>query len=294
MRFIFFGAMVATLLVGCTCSESPTPADALVQQSKPPLATYVNLDLRKLEEGPKAELAKLLAATLPEKYRAEGPWAFEPWFVWRSESANGQNGFILFQGLHIFVIPGQSHAAVHLLDDSGKLLHSVDFSTGWRIDIDSASLQHEPTLKGQIIAVRSSPVINGREVSRQVYGVINNRVALLWLEDSGEKLLSNIYHAPNHTIGPDVPKRTAEEWEQALASVQPTVVLEALTWLGGDHRRDLSATPQNVSIEDLEAAKLVAAVRQRPGVRKALGELSRSANERIHQAAKVALAQLEK
>lgn len=113
MRLIFFGAMVATLLAGCSFSDAPTTADALVKESKSPLATYVNQDLRELKDGPKAKLAKLLAATLPEKYGAKEPWGFEPWFVWRSESTRGKKGFIVFQGRHIVMIPGQSHAAVH-------------------------------------------------------------------------------------------------------------------------------------------------------------------------------------
>jgi hypothetical protein len=289
MRSAFSDAMVAILLVGCACSEALPQADTALQKPESPVASYVNRNLRKLEEAPRTKLAELLNPILPKKYRSDELWAFEPWSIWRSDSAKGKNGFILFQGRRMAFVPGQSYAAVHFLDDSGKLLSSVDFSTGWRIDIDDANLRFEPTVKGHVIDVRSSRTINGRDVCRQVYGINQGRVALLWLEDSGGKMMSNIYRSPNHTIGPDVPKRTAEEWEQALASAEPMVVLEALTWLGGEHREDLSAKPQNFVIEDVETAKLFAAVRQRPGVRKALDGLSRSKNQWIQQAAKLTL-----
>jgi hypothetical protein len=72
------------------------------------------------------------------------------------------------------------------------------------------------------------------------------------------------------------------------------LVLEALAWLGGDHRTDLSPTPSNICIEDLETAKLVAAIRQRPAVRQRLGRLARSDNAWIRQATKLALDQMPK
>lgn len=294
MRSSFFGAMAVIVLAGCTCSESPPSPNSSAKKPESPLAAYVNLDLRKLEEDRKPDLNKLLTAILPEKQRRERLWAPESWSIWKNESTKEKNGFILFQGCHIFEIPGQSYATVHFLDGSGKLVNTVEFSTGWRIDIDSAIMQDDPGLKGYCIDVRSSPAIGGRDVRRQVYGIIGGRLALLWLEDSEKKMISNTYYAPNHTIGPEVPKRTAQEWEQALSSPRRMVVLETLAWLGGEHRRDLSATPENVSMEDIESARLVAAVRQRPAVRKTLKELCSSEVEPVQQAAKLALEEVAK
>jgi hypothetical protein len=292
MRPSVLALMLMPVLAGCCYSEPSVPAASPAEKRDPPLAAYVNADLRKLKEGLKADLTKALAGILPEKYGPDAPFPFKPWFVWRNPAAREKNEFIVFQGRPIFMIPGTSSAAVHFIDASGKLLNSVAFSTGWRIDLESAQMVHEPLVKGDVIEVRSSPVINGNDIVRQVYGVIGRRVALLRLEDSHGKLIANFYHAPNHTIGPDVPKRSTAEWEQALASTKLMIVLEALAWLGGHHRDDLS--PTDVYIEDLETAKLVAAVRQRPGVRKRLDRLTRSENTWLQQAAKMALEQLQK
>jgi hypothetical protein len=292
MRRLLLGAIVASAVVGCFRSEPSVPTASTAEKREPPFAAYVNADLRKLKDAQRTDLTKVLDGILPEDYRSDAPIPFEPWFVWRNPAAKERKEYILFQGRPICMIPGTSCAAVHFIDASGKLLNSVAFSTGWRIDLTSAKLVNEPLVKGDVIEVRSSPVINGRAVSRQLYGIIGSRVALLRLEDSRGKLAANIYGAPNHRIGPYPPKRSAAEWEQALASTQPMIVLEALAWLGGYHRDDLS--PTDVYIEDLEAAKLVAAVRQRPAVRQRLGRLARSENAWIRQATKLALDQMPK
>jgi hypothetical protein len=126
-----------------------------------------------------------------------------------------------------------------------------------------------------------------------VYGLIEKRLALLWLEDSDGKLIPNNYQYPNHTIGPAVPKREAEAWEKALSSEQPSIILEALAWIGGRHR-DPAEEEKNVHTEEIESAKLVAAVRARQDVRKALQKLTSSDVPRIQDAAKLALGQLKK
>src|SRR5262249_50785961 len=152
-------------------------------QPAPLLAAYVNVDLRNLEVGPKAELAKLLTAQLPDEYLADGPFDVRPWYLWRIKRANGLPGFVLFQGCHLWMIPGQSRAAVHVFDGSGQGLSSTGFRTGHRIDIDIVRPRHERALQGPAIEVTSGPHIGGCDVARQVYGVIDDRVALLWLED---------------------------------------------------------------------------------------------------------------
>jgi hypothetical protein len=252
------------------------------------LSAYIDLDLRKLEKGHKAELMKTLAAILPE-YRAGGPWNGNPWYIWKKD---GGKGLIVFEGYHCIIMPGSSGATVHFLDNSGKLRRSMEFSTGWRIEIESARLRPEHALRGVVLEVRSAPLNNGRDVCRQVYGLLDDRLALLWLEDSLGNFIPNIYEAPNHTIGPDALIRSAKQWEEALACDQPMVVLEALAWLGGEHRRNLS--PVDFDAEKVEEARLVASVRTRTRARKILDDLSRSAIKPIQQAARLALKQVDR
>ncbi|MBA4191110.1 MAG: hypothetical protein C0467_24255 [Planctomycetaceae bacterium] len=289
------GLTGALLLSGCSRSQPPAPAPPEPAESKPELslANFVGEDLRTLNKERKDELHSLLARTLPQEELADHPFNAQPWAVWRSTAAPEQNGFILFRGQHLFVIPGNSSATVHFFDRSGKLLNTVAFATGWRINIESATMRTDEALRGQLIEVRSGPAINGGDVCRQMYGVTGNRLALLWLEDSTGTLVPNTYFATNLTIGPLPPNRTAAEWEQALASTQPMLVLEALTWLGGYHLRDVNEGLGGAASEDLETAKLVAEFRQRPSVRKRIAELVQSKEQRTQRAAKLAIASFE-
>ncbi|MFT3880235.1 MAG: hypothetical protein QM703_11310 [Gemmatales bacterium] len=263
------------------------------QQPQPALAAYVDVDLQKLDQDRKAKLTKQLAILLPKEYQPDRIRAPKPWFIWKNVFAKEQKGFILFEGARVIDIPSQAFSAVHVFDDSGKWISSFGFSTGWRIDLDAATLKKDEGLKGYCIDVRSSPVINGHDICRQVYGLIGNRLALLWLEDSTGKMISNNYRFPNHTIGPQVPKRNAAQWESMLSSDDPLVNLEALTWLGGDHR-DISERVGNVLAEGLESATLVNAVRQRQAVLKALVKLSGSDVPRVQEAARLTLRQIIK
>jgi hypothetical protein len=249
------------------------------------LTAFVDQDLRSLEDKSKGRLSDLLAGSLPERYQSKDAWAFEPWYLWRHEARNGRALLILFQGRHILMIPGQSYAAIHFLDPTGGHLSCAEFSTGWRIDLESAVFRHDEAFGGPVIEITTEPVINGRDIHRQVYGVFNDRVALLRLEDSEGSVVDNNYHNPNHTIGPDAPTRTADEWEESLRSSDVALVLESLTWLGGFHRRDLTPASDNIGVEDITAARLVAEIRQRPSVQKAITELLQSQNQWIRAAA---------
>jgi hypothetical protein len=285
-------AILAVPLVGCLPSSPPATSPHSVDGERvtvAPLERYGGRNLRDLGPAEKERLEKLLAGCLPEAHRPGAPWAFEPWAVWRHPAGSGH---ILFQGKDLFVIPGESEAAVHFFDQAGRLVGSVAFSTGWRIGLTSANLHHEPALGGDVIEVCSGPAIGGADVARQFYGLFGSRVALLRLEDSAGAPAANDYRWPNHTIGPRVPMRTAEEWEAALLSGRPMEVLEALVWLGGEHRDPSADVAPGVHTERLEEARLVAAVRQRPSVRNAVRDLARSDSRWIEQAATLVLRKL--
>jgi hypothetical protein len=248
------------------------------------LEPFIGRDLRKLDSKSKAELEHAVSALRPKPDEPASLFGPLPWYLWRLP-AQGKVRFVLFEGQPIFMIPGTSSAAVHLLDEKGAELGCSEFSTGWRIDLISASLHQEPPLELPVIDVRTDPVINGADICRQVYGILENRVTLLRIEDSGGRVLANNYYNPNHTIGPDAPVRSAEEWEQSLRSDSPVAVIEALRWLGGRHRTDLTPPPPDIGIEEQAPAKLFNAVRKRAGVRDAVAKLTASKNDWIREAA---------
>jgi len=252
------------------------------------LLAYVDKAIRKLDAVSREKFLKLIREKLPKTPPNDKAWRTDPWFVWQIDTRQGEKRFVVFGGQHLCSIPGESHGSIHVFDEHGTLLSASEFSTGWRIDLLSATCTEKNPLDEPMIEVRSSAVINGRDVRRQFYGFVGDRAATLRLEDSGYHLLRNIYYAPNHTIGPPPPRRTAEEWEAALRSENPCEVLEALVWLGGVHW-DLSRKPEpDVYHETAQEAGLFKAVHEREGVRKRLSELAHSEIEWVRQAAVLA------
>lgn len=274
------------------------------------LSEFVDQDLRQLDDNPRtgftkvlaeflpveftsprARLNELLEQILPEEFAPKDPyWGFEPWYVWRLKT-NGRSRFILFQGQHLFMIPGASAAAIHFLDANGKHEGHSEFCTGWRIDIRDAALVHNELIGAPVVVIQTAPAINGTSIGRQMYGILGNRIALLRLEDEDAKLLANCYEYPNHQIGPAPPTRTEAEWEELLLSSERARVLEALTWIGGRHATEPDPWAGRVFLEQAEAARLVAAVRKRPIVQKKIAELAVSENQWIREAAAMALEQ---
>jgi hypothetical protein len=256
------------------------------------LQQFVGQDLRNLDNAEKARLEAVLAGCIPEWTNHDGFLDAEPWFLWTHPGADGRPGYILFEGCHLFVIPGASSAVVHFLAADGRYLSSTRFSTGWRINIQDASFRSDPTLGVPVIEVSSTASINGADIRRQVYGVFGDRVALLRLEDGDGELVVNCYQYPNCTIGPPAPPWPPEDWEWALRVGGPARALEALTWIGGVHRTGPEPPPPNAWLEDAGSVQRLAEVRQRPETRRAIRRLTQSQNQWIKEAARAALRKL--
>jgi hypothetical protein len=268
--------------------EKPTKGEGTVQE-KNPLDRFKDRDLRTLSEAERSELRKLFPVA------SGNPRISRPWYCWKDASTPGNPRFILFQGNKLVNIPGGSSAFVNVQTRSG--VESFVFLTGWRIDLLSATWRQDPVLKRFIIDVCSSGGAensgqNGRDISHQFYGLIGNKLALLRLEDSNGKLVANVYSAPNWTIGPAPPKRTAEEWEKALGSKDEFEVLEGLVWVSGEHFDDQSMRRADTYSEDPKSAALAAEVRKREGVKKAVEAFARSENVYIKEAAGIAARRL--
>jgi hypothetical protein len=277
----------AALLVGC--EPQPTPSNNV--PPPPPvrdtLEKFLGRDLRKLSQDEQHDLRAKLASDLIELRLTKEhsiPYDFKPWFIWKYEPAPGRSGYILFHGRPANVVPGNSGAAVDFFDEDGVLINSTDFLTGWRITIDSALFHFDVSMNAYVIEVASGNYINGRDIERQCYGVIDGRIALLRLEDSEGKVVGRHFRSSKFTIGPDVPLQTPEQWERVLISNRKADVLEALAWLAAGAHLHRVARDQ-----DKESADLVEEVLQRPAVRVALEELVRSDHPWISEAAKMVL-----
>ncbi|WP_143393656.1 hypothetical protein [Fimbriiglobus ruber] len=292
MRYRLFILIAAILSARFSCSVLPFPDEICAQHAEFPLAGFAGLDLKTLDEGGISDLKKAWDSCLPEEYRTTHSVAYPPIFVWHTKDKEGQKGYVVLQKNPVEIFPSASYVSAHTFDHSGKRLDSVNFPTGWRILVQTVNFRYEPTLQGHIIEMGSAPWNLGRSVRRQVYGILRDRLVLLWLEGPDGGLIPNIYYAPNHTIGPPQPNRSAEQWAEALTSDHPMVVLEALSWLGGTHRLSLSDTPKDQHWENLESTKLIVTVRRRPDVITAVEELARSSNPWLRQAAILAIEQM--
>jgi hypothetical protein len=274
------------------------------------LQPCLNQDLRELREDEQVRFDRLITRLAPEAktfvlpahpqtwdlkewfdYFQTRPFPFfqlQSWYLWRVTTGEGRDRLILFQGEPLWSIPGSSSARIFVFDTDGKLLNQCKFSTGWRITIEDARWVEDSDHGFPCVLVDSAPSINGGDITRQYFAFLDDRFALVRLEDSSGQFVPVFYHAPNHTIGPAVPVRTPEQWEAALRSLDRAEVLRTLVWLGGDHSDPPIVDAKNICVEPFDEAALALETRARPGVRSAVEALTRSEDRWVREAAQQA------
>lgn len=266
---------------------------SLITAAPVDLGTFANQDLRNADSNRVSRLVRFLDSQNTNSAAPRERFGPQPWFVWKLRSATATPQFLVFEGQPIFSIPGTSSAAVHVFDAAERHLSSCAFSTGWRMDLKTARLVKEPSIGTELIEAFTEPTRQTQKIPRQqFYGLAGSRLALVRLEGATGELFRNTYIYPNQMIGPLPPRRTPEEWEAALKSDDPVVVLEALVWLAGRHLDASDAFSMRmvggVSHEDVADANLFASVWQRPGVQQAFERLVRSPTPWVSEAAKLA------
>jgi hypothetical protein len=190
---------------------------------------------------------------------------------------------VLFQGRTLFAIPGGAGIRIVIHDSTGDYIAHTEFSAGSRVQILDAALTRDKS----VIEIQCSFWIT-EKLRKQFYALHKDRVALVRLEDARGQLTPNSYRHRGPWIGPKLPARTADEWEDLLLSAKSAEVLESLMWIGGNHDTLPERWPGYLSKEEAEAAKFVAAVRGRPNVKRRIGELSHSDDAWVREAAKLA------
>jgi hypothetical protein len=270
------------------------------------LQPFIGKDLRTLSEEEQIEFDDIVGKLIPQGRVFDHPrlprtlnpqdWQdylsgrrftffIRSWYLWKICDAQSNERLILFQGMPCYRIPGASMACVFVMDTNGTPLRESSFSTGWRIDIHDARWLEGSGHGFPCLLVCSSPSINGGDITSQYYALLDDAFALVRLEDSTGEFVTQDYHHPNFTIGPSVPKRTAEEWEAALRSREPSEVLRTLVWLGGSHSDPPIRDAKHINVEGFEDASLALEVRARPGVQVAVEALTRSEDRWVREAA---------
>src|SRR5204862_6059454 len=97
--------------------------------------------------------------------------------------------------------------------------------------VKKATLLRHELLDCPVIEMTGRPFLrHGYPPNRQVYVILDNRLALVRIEDCNGKPVAyrGLFEDPSH-------QRTGEEWEELLLSADRKHMLEALTWIGGEH-----------------------------------------------------------
>jgi hypothetical protein len=253
--------------------------------------------LLKFEDQPLSKLPKLQAEELQKAIdellgKRENEIVIPRLLTTISDSKR-QTRYALIEESPLLTIPGNSGLGVHVFAHDGSLMRSSVFQTGWRIFITDIRVVFLEQIGRKAIEVRSAPAINGRDVAKQFYALINDEVLLIRLEDNPGNLIRNAYGAPNYTFGLTVTGRSADEWKDALESGDFAEVLATLTWLSGIHLDPKEPIPEvsgmpPVAHEDISEARLVGKVRSRQDLRRQLKALMLSQNLWVRQAAKLA------
>ena len=181
------------ILVGSVilCSPSRTYPDIWRE-----FITHEGQDLHALDGMNRQRFGHLLETLLP----AEDGLRYGPYCLGRFDRPGDSSRFVLVMGQPLFIIPGESRVRIHIFDMKGRHLSSTAFSTGWRINLKGARIIANAGSGSSQIEISTQLVIGGRDISRQVYGLIGNEVVLLSLQDSTGRMLRHAYDG--HQIGP--------------------------------------------------------------------------------------------
>lgn len=221
----------------------------------------------KTQSADSIQLYRILKAILPSDSPQGKDGFFIRYFFGKMQLSPDLVHYVLVEGAPLIIIPGESNGRVHLFDAGGKLLDNETFQTGWRITVTGGQLIRDSRIGVPVIELFTGAMINGRDVEHQYYGVLNDRVVLIRLEDSRGHAIRNISAPNNGLIGPEPPDRTQDEWEKALMSDDQVELLQALMWV--------EELPTNL--------------RSRDSVKRRLNELRGNQNSWIREAAELAL-----
>jgi hypothetical protein len=209
-----------------------------------------------------------------------------PWNVWKTK-LNGGTRYIVLLVESETIIPGDSTACVALFGASAKRIASWCFPTGHRMTPASASIEFSNDAGSDLIVIGMEQFINGRDVASEYFGLGDDRLRLVRLENHKGEAVQNEYVYPDSEIGLAPSATTVEEWAGMLESGDKAVVLSALTFLGGRHltepSRHFASEPQESKNAD-EFQKLIGS----PRIRELIEDLTKSGNAWIRQAAVLA------
>jgi hypothetical protein len=160
-------------------------------------------------------------------------WESQPWYFWLMKTGDGTTRLVLLECDVMMDIPGGTSLTIRVFDLEGTHLTSTRFWMGWRTVPETAAKRFDVDLAADVIEIDSvTDVPRGGRTERIYVGIVEDRTVLLRVEDDGGRYCSP-HGRHDERAGPPVPECTVEEWQQALQSATPLLVLEAILWLDG-------------------------------------------------------------
>ncbi|MBX7174266.1 MAG: hypothetical protein K1X72_25050 [Pyrinomonadaceae bacterium] len=269
-------------------SEQKLNSIALTQNSNDPnwelLLSFENKDLTKIDKEDEKKLEIALNQIGAEINNRAQLGTF-------SKISNAQNKtyYALIGMIHLLGVPGSCSLQIQLFDLQGKLIKSISFQSGYRIDLSSVKVEFIPELDRNVIVVESYRFENGRDIAKQYYGLVNEDILLIRLENSEGKLIPNRYYASNHTIGITPPQRSEEQWINSLKSTDIVELLASLEFLGGDHQGDIVWVGGNHPKIKTEETKFIDKLHAYETVKSKIFEFANSDNKWLRDSANLVL-----
>jgi hypothetical protein len=177
---------------------------------------------------------------------------------------------------------GDTLFQVHLFDADYRRLSSTLASPGvghWRLTCQKG----DRTDVGRHHFVVSGVLATPRRWTQpwtHHYVLINDLPVLIRVEDGNGRMHRMEYEDRGRMLGPGLPDRTPEGWEESLASPNVAEVLRTLMWLGGRHGMRSRSGAVRGDAEHFDD------VRRRPGVAQKVAELTRAPHPWVAEAAK--------
>jgi hypothetical protein len=209
-----------------------------------------------------------------------------PWYVWKTNQ-NGRTRYAVLLVRPEWIIPGGSTACIVLFGPTTRRIASWCFQTGWRMTPANASLESPAEVGSDLVVINMTRFINGRDVAKEYFTISNDQLRLVRLENHQGEAVQNEYVFPNSEIGLVPIATSVDGWADMLESRDNSVVLSALTFLGGRHlnepiRRGLPELQESKYAELFE--KLMGSAR----IHELIGNLANSDNAWVRQAAVMA------
>jgi hypothetical protein len=254
------------------------------------LESFVGKDLRFLDEKDSGAFQKRYSSLTAEKIEFGLGDDLKPW--WVKSFGAGKCSWILLQGYPGIQVPDVSYMVIHAFDKDWKRLAKQEIPTEYRFRLEEVTTSKNDSLKQDLLVAKvicngpfleaegekPRPLFEQGDFQRQYYALLDDHFVLVRMEDDKGHLVGNSYCWSKPVKGPEVPKKSRDEWIRSLKSSNRVEQLATLVWLTGRHLPSSDKREKNINQESVEDSKSFEEVRDAAETKKAIAELANSKN----------------